>query len=59
MKINKEDVIKIAGILGTVMSVGATLLNSYSDKKELDILVDKKINEAMQKRLVESVKSQL
>lgn len=57
MKINKNDMIKFAGIAGTLMSIGATMLTSYSNKKEQEEIIDKKINEAMisqQLRLVDT-----
>lgn len=47
MKINKKDVVKMAGIAGTVLSLGATLLTSYSNKKEQEELIDRKVNEAL------------
>lgn len=47
MKINKSDIIKFAGIAGTLMSIGATILTSYSSKREQEDIIDRKINEVL------------
>lgn len=47
MKINKGNMIKFAGIAGTMMSIGATILTNYSNKKEQDEIIDRKVNEAI------------
>lgn len=57
MKINKSQVIKIAGVAGTLMSIGATILTSYSGKKEQEEIIDRKVKEAIalnQRSLVDS-----
>lgn len=59
MNIQKEDIIKVTGILGTVMTIGATLLNSYSSKKEQEAIIDKKVTEAIAKKLMEYNDSQI
>ncbi|MGL4451392.1 MAG: hypothetical protein ACRCTZ_09400 [Sarcina sp.] len=58
MKINKDGLIKAAGLIGTTMTIGATLLNSYAGKKEQEAIIDKKVNEALSKRLKGSNDSQ-
>lgn len=47
MKINKTDIIKAAGIAGTLLSIASTILTSYSSKKEQEEMIDRKVNEAM------------
>lgn len=58
MKINKSQIIKIAGVAGTLMSIGATVLSSYCNKKEQEEIIDRKVREAIalnhQKSLVDS-----
>lgn len=51
MKLNKGSIIKIAGIAGTMMSIGATILTNYSNKKEQDEAIDRKVNEALKSHL--------
>lgn len=58
MNVNKEGLIRASGILGTAMTIVATLLNAYAGKQEQEALIEKKVNEALSKRLIESVGTQ-
>lgn len=54
MKISKEQIVTIAGIAGTVLSVGATLLTSWSSEQKTNEVIDKKVAEALAKQLSEN-----
>lgn len=47
MKINKGTMVRFAGVAGTLMSVGATILSAYSNKREQEEMIDKKVEEKM------------
>lgn len=43
----KVDLIKVAGVAGTLLSVGATLLSSWHNEKNTEQLIEKKVQEAL------------
>lgn len=43
----KETVLKVVGVVGTVMGIGATLINDYSNKKTMEKTVTEKVTEAL------------
>lgn len=44
---NSEKVVKILGVVSTVMGITATLISSYVSEKNIDATVEKKVNEAI------------
>lgn len=46
-KINMKDFVKIIGLVSTVVSIGASLLESYSTDKKLEKMVDDKVSERL------------
>ena len=53
MKIDKDKMVKLAGIAGTVLSVGATLLTSWTEEQKLNKKVEGKVNEILTQKLTE------
>lgn len=51
MKMSKDDLIKVVGIAGTVLGVGATLLQNWSSDQKLEKLVNDKVKEILDKEL--------
>ena len=51
--IMKMDIkkIKILGILGTLLGMGATLLTDYTDEKKMEETIDEKIDEKLKERM--------
>lgn len=51
--IMKMDIkkIKILGILGTLLGLGATLLTDYTDEKKMEETIDEKIDEKLKERM--------
>ena len=47
MKFNKETMITVASIAGSVMTVAATLLNNYVQEEKLNDKIDKRVAEAI------------
>ena len=43
----KETVLKVVGVMGTVMGIGATLISDYSNKKTMEKTVTEKVAEAL------------
>ena len=43
--------IKILGILGTLLGLGATLLTDYVDEKKMEETIDEKIDEKLKERM--------
>ena len=48
---NKDKIIQIIGVTGTVLSVISTILNSWSQDKNMERLVDAKVNETLSKMI--------
>jgi hypothetical protein len=46
-----ENLIKIAGLVATVVGIGATLLSEWVNDKKTDEKIEKKIIEALAKRV--------
>ena len=42
-----NNVVKVAGLVGTVLSVGATLMTNWANEKKTDQLIEKKVQEAI------------
>lgn len=53
MKIDKTKMVQIAGLAGTVLSVGATLLSNWSEEQKLDKKVEDKVSEILANKLSE------
>lgn len=53
MKMDKNKMVKIAGIAGTVLSVGATVLSSWTEEQKLNQKVEEKVNEILSQKLCE------
>lgn len=47
MKLEKETIIKVAGIAGSMMTLAATMINAYVQDAKLNDMVDKKVAEAI------------
>lgn len=47
MKLNKETMITVASIAGSMMTVAATLLNNYVQEEKLNDKIDKRVAEAI------------
>ena len=45
-----EKMVKIFGILATVVGIGATLLTDWVNEKKMDEKINEKINEALANR---------
>lgn len=45
------DVVQIANLAGTVLTVAATLITSFANDKKLDKTIDEKVAEALAKQL--------
>lgn len=43
--------IKILGILGTLLGLGATLLTDYADEKKMEETIDEKIDEKLKEQM--------
>lgn len=48
---NKDKIIQIIGVTGTILGVVSTLLNSWTQEKNIEKLVDKKVAEALTKTI--------
>nr|DAQ19129.1 MAG TPA: hypothetical protein [Caudoviricetes sp.] len=47
---NNGKLIKVLGILATVIGMGATLVTDWVNEKKMDEKIDEKINEALANR---------
>ena len=45
------DVVQIANLAGTVLTVAATLITSFANDKKLDKTIEEKVAEALAKQL--------
>lgn len=52
-KIDKDTMIKVVGIAGTVLGIGANLMTSWSDEQKLNAKVESKVEEILAKKLNE------
>lgn len=48
---NKDKIIQIIGVTGTVLGVVSTLLSNWSQNQNIEKLVDEKVNEALSKMI--------
>lgn len=53
MKMDKNKMVKVVGIAGTVLSVGATLLTNWTEEQKLNQKVEEKVNEILTQKLTE------
>lgn len=44
---NSDKVIKVLGVVSTVMGVAATLMSSYASDKNMERTIEEKVNEAI------------
>lgn len=51
MKKMNIDMVQIAGLAGSILTVAASLITSYANDKKLDDTIDKKVAEAIAKQL--------
>lgn len=45
------DMVQVAGIAGSMLTIAATLLTGYSNEKKLDAKIEEKVAEALAKQL--------
>ena len=45
------DVIQLAGLAGSVLTIAATMLTGFANEKKLDAKIDEKVAEAIAKQL--------
>ena len=48
------DIVPVASIAGSVLTVAATLLTGYANDKKLDSKIEEKVAEALAKQLAEN-----
>lgn len=51
MKKLNIDLVQVAGLAGSVLTIAATLLTGYANEQKLDKTIDKKVAEALAKQL--------
>ena len=51
MKKMNIDLVQVAGLAGSVLTIAATLLTGYANDKKLDKTIDDKVAEAIAKHL--------
>lgn len=51
MKIDKIKVIQIAGVAGSVLSVGASILNTWVTEQKIMQLVDDRVKDILSKKI--------
>lgn len=44
---NKNDIVRILGIAGTILGMAASLLSGWANEKKMEQTVDKKVKEAL------------
>ena len=52
------DVVQIANLAGTVLTVAATLITSFANDKKLDKTIEEKVAEALAKQLGNSTSNE-
>ena len=45
------DVVQLAGLAGSVLTIAATMLSGYANEKKLDAKIEEKVAEALAKQL--------
>lgn len=53
MKLEKDTMVKIAGIAGTLLSLGATILTNYVKEDDMNRKIEKKVNDILEQKLKE------
>ena len=51
MKNLKIDLVQVASLAGSVLTLGATLLTGYANEKKLDKTIDEKVAKAIAEQL--------
>ena len=51
MKKLNIDLVQVAGLAGSVLTIAATLLTGYANEQKLDKRIDEKVAEALAKQL--------
>ena len=51
MKKMNMDLVQVAGLAGSVLTIAATLLTNYAGEKKLDKTIEEKVAEALAKQL--------
>lgn len=51
MKKMNIDLVQVAGIAGSLLTVAASLLTSYANDKKMDETIEKKVSEILAKQL--------
>ena len=51
MKKMNLDLVQVAGLAGSVLTIAATLLTNYAGEKKLDKTIEEKVAEALAKQL--------
>lgn len=51
MKKINIDLVQVAGLAGSVLTIAATLLTGYANEQKLDKKIDEKVAEALAKQL--------
>ena len=51
MKNLKLDLVQVASLAGSVLTIGATLLTGYANEKKLDKTIDEKVAKAIAEQL--------
>ena len=47
LQMKKMDLVKMVGLAGTVLGIASTLISGWSQQKEIERVVDEKINQAL------------
>ncbi len=51
MKLEKDTLVKIAGIAGPLLTIAATLLTNYTKEQQMNETIEKKVTEIMEQKL--------
>ena len=51
MKKMNLDLVQVAGLAGSVLTIAATLLTNYANEQKMDKVIDEKVAEALAKQL--------
>lgn len=47
LQMKKMDLVKMVGLAGTVLGIASTLISGWSQQKEIERVVDEKINQTL------------
>ncbi len=51
MKLEKDTLVKVAGIAGPLLTIVATLLTNYTKEQQLNETIEKKVAEIMEQKM--------